>query len=177
MSDKSYKNVALYPHSAAHAREHGELDAYRASYKANIACKEAIEKAINENYHNNRLDSNAASPQLGEKFAEDRIAYVLAATVRHKDWDGRISPDNKAWAKTIPVCEDVDAWQQDRSVYFVVDQAHPGLVDLFVSHFRKEQEHSKTAPEKKPSVLAKLREKAAESEVPTAIPGVKEAER
>lgn len=62
-------------------------------------------------------------------------------------------------------------------MYFVVDQAHPGLVDLFVSHFRKEQEHSKTTPEKKPSVRAKLREKVAESETPTAISGAKEAER
>lgn len=34
----------IYFHSAAYAREHGELDQYRASYKANIACKEATEQ-------------------------------------------------------------------------------------------------------------------------------------
>ena len=37
---------------------------------------------------------------------------------------------------------------------FVVDQAHTGLVDLFVTHFRKELE--KAPMEKKPSVLDKL---------------------
>ena len=38
--------------------------------------------------------------------------------------------------------------------HFVVDQAHTGLVDLFVTHFRKELE--KAPREKKPSVLKKL---------------------
>ena len=158
MSEQDFKQVELYSHSVQYAREHGELDAYRASYRANIACKETITDAIRENYHNNHLDITAASPQVGEKFSEDRISYVLAVTVQHKDWDGRISPENKAWAKTVPVCEDLDAWQQDRSVHFVVDQAHPGLVDLFVTQFRKSMEQEHDSPEKRPSVLAKLKE-------------------
>ena len=33
----------LYIYPASYVREHGELEQYRASYKANIACKEAIE--------------------------------------------------------------------------------------------------------------------------------------
>ena len=40
----------IYFHSATYAHEHGELDQYRASHKANIACKEAIEQAIADNY-------------------------------------------------------------------------------------------------------------------------------
>ena len=40
----------VYPHSAAYAREHGELEQYRASQRANIACKDAIEAAISEPY-------------------------------------------------------------------------------------------------------------------------------
>jgi len=28
---------------------------YRASHEANIACKEAVEEAIRDNYHDNRL--------------------------------------------------------------------------------------------------------------------------
>ena len=36
----------VYFHSGAYAQEHGELDQYRASRKANMACKEAIEQAI-----------------------------------------------------------------------------------------------------------------------------------
>lgn len=45
----------LYIYPASYAREHGELEQYRASYKANIACKEAIEQAIADHYRDNRL--------------------------------------------------------------------------------------------------------------------------
>lgn len=40
----------IYFHSATYAYEHGELDQYHASHKANIACREAIEQAITDNY-------------------------------------------------------------------------------------------------------------------------------
>lgn len=155
------ENTPVYKHTAAYAREHDELPLYRESKKANIACKEAIEAAIRDNYHNNCLDSESTFAQVGEKFSMGRIAYVLASTVQEKDWDERISPANKAWAKTIPVCPDVDAWGQDRNCYFVVDQAHPGLIDLFVTHIRDELSQRREAPEKKPSVLGRLQKMAA----------------
>lgn len=159
------ENTPVYKHTAAYAREHDELPLYRESKKANIACKEAIEAAIRDNYHHNTLDYHSASRQLGEKFGMERITYVLANTVQEKDWDERISPANKAWAKTIPVYPDMDAWGQNRNCYFVVDQAHPGLVDLFVTHIRKELAQVRKPSEKKPSVLSKL-QKQTELAVP-----------
>ena len=36
------RELPLYRHDAAYAREQGELDLYRSSRRANIACKEAI---------------------------------------------------------------------------------------------------------------------------------------
>ena len=125
----------LYIYPASYVREHGELEQYRASYKANIACKEAIEQAIADHYRDNRLGTEAVH-QVLEQFGYDRMFYVLAGTVRQKDWDGRISRDNKAWAKTIPVYENPDGFGQDRNVYFVVDRSHPGLVDLFLTQAR-----------------------------------------
>ena len=92
----------IYPYSAAYAREHGELDAYRASHKENVACKQAIEAAIREHYRDNNLGREAAQ-QVIEKFGLERVQYVLANTVRQMDWDGRISNDNKAWANNISV--------------------------------------------------------------------------
>lgn len=145
------RDILVYKKNAEYAREHDELPLFRASNQANIACKKALEKAINGNYSNNRLDVKAAFTEVAEQFGVERMKYVLAATIIHKDWDGRISRDNKAWAKTIPVVTDKDAWGDDRSVYFVVDQAHPSLVDLFTSYARKE-----FALEKKASVLDKL---------------------
>ncbi len=154
MEKKFAKDMPVYRHDAAYAREHDELPQYRNSYQANIACKEAIEKAIGDNYRDNRLNSQAVMDAVGTEFSMDRISYVLANTVQFKDWDGRISHANKDWAKTMPIVPNADAWGGDRNCYFVVDQAHTGLVDLFATHFRKELE--KAPKDKKPSVLDKL---------------------
>lgn len=102
------RETPLYPYPAGHAREHGELEQYCTSRKANIACKGAIEAAISEHYRDNRLGKEAALEVI-DAFGMDRTLHVLAATVRHMDWDGRISRSNKEWAKTVPVFADMDA--------------------------------------------------------------------
>ena len=135
---KRLKELPVYPYPAGHAREHGELNEYRASLHANVSCKEAIEAAIREHYRDNRLDAGAAVGQVAEQFGQERMLYVLAATVRHFDYDGRISQDNKRWANTIPVYENKDGMDSDRSVQFVVS-SHPGLTDLFLTQARREQ--------------------------------------
>lgn len=99
---KKLRELPVYPYPADHARENGELDVYRASFRANVSCKDAIEAAIRDNYRDNRLDT-AAVGQVAEQFGQERMLYVLAATVRHFDYDGRLSRDNKRWANTIPV--------------------------------------------------------------------------
>ena len=130
------RELPVYRHSAAYAREHGELDQYRTSQRANIACKEAIEAAISEHYRDNRLDRDAV-PQVIEQFGYTRTLYVLANTVQQKDWDGRFSPANKAWAKTVDIPPTPDGFGSDRNLDFVVD-SHPGLVDLFLSQARQD---------------------------------------
>lgn len=135
---KKLRELPVYPYPADHARENGELDVYRASFRANVSCKEAIEAAIREHYRDNRLDAGAAVGQVSEQFGQERMLYVLAATVRHFDYDGRISRDNKRWANTIPVYENKDGMGGDRSVQFVVS-SHPGLTDLFLTGARREQ--------------------------------------
>lgn len=134
---KRLKELPVYPYPADHAREQGELDVYRASFRANVSCKDAIEAAIREHYRDNRLDTVAVG-QVAEQFGQERMLYVLAATVRHFDYDGRISRDNKRWANTIPVYENKDGMDSDRSVQFVVC-SHPGLTDLFLTQARHEQ--------------------------------------
>ena len=47
----------LYKQTFAYAQEHGETAKYNASLQANIACKEAIEAAIRDNYHDYCLDA------------------------------------------------------------------------------------------------------------------------
>ena len=150
---RALRETPVYPFPASYAQEHGELEQYRASNRANAACKEAIEAAIREHYDGNSLDSQAAELVV-EAFGLDRTLYVLANTVQQKDWDGRISSGNKAWAKTIPIHKNPDAWGADRNASFVVN-SHPGLTDLFLSTVRQEycQKQEKSA---KSSVREKL---------------------
>lgn len=132
------RETPVYPYPGSYASENGELEQYRASHKANIDCKEAIEAAIGAHYHDNLLDKKAALEVI-DAFGMDRTLYVLAATVRHMDWDGRISRSNKDWARTIPVYENKDHWGNDRNTAFVVSGSHPGLTDIFLNQVRREQ--------------------------------------
>ena len=151
---RTLREMPVYPYPASYAQEHGELEQYRASNRANIACKEAIEAAIREHYHDNQLDSQAAA-QVVKAFGLDRTMYILAITVQQKDWDARFSPGNKAWAKTIPIQKNPDAWGTDRNCQFVVN-SHSGLTDLFLSTVRQEYCREKQVQKVKPSVLEKL---------------------
>ena len=150
---RTLRETPVYPYPASYAQENGELEQYRASSRANIACKEAIESAIREHYDGNSLDSQAAELVV-EAFGLDRTLYVLANTVQQKDWDARFCPGNKEWAKTIPIHPNPDAWGTDRNASFVVN-SHPGLTNLFLSTVRREycQQQEKSA---KPSVREKL---------------------
>ncbi len=166
MTSEELRNARIYPYPAEYARDNGELDKYRLSRKVNIACKEAIEQAIGDHYADNRLDSAAAVQQVVDVFGYDRTMYVLAVTVQHKNWDGRISDSNKQWAASVPVFEDKTDGSADQNVFLVVDKAHPGLTDLFVREARKAQarekklqkpETAKAAPAEKPSILERLK--------------------
>ena len=130
------RELPVYRHPAAYAREHGELDQYRASRRANIACKEAIEATISEHYRDNRLDKDAV-PQVIEQFGYTRTLYVLANTVQQKTWDERFSPANKTWARTVDIPPNPDGFGGERNLDFVVD-SHSGLVDLFLSQARQD---------------------------------------
>ena len=147
------RETPVYPYPASHAQEHGELEQYRASNRTNIACKEAIESAIREHYHDNQLDSQEAA-QVVKTFGLDRTLYVLAVTVQQKDWDARFSPGNQEWAKTIPIQKNPDAWGADRNSQFVVN-SHSELTNLFLSTVRQEY-CQKQEKAHKPSVRAKL---------------------
>lgn len=124
---------------------------YNLSYQANSACKEAIEQTISAHYAENRLDTEAAVKDVLEKFGTERVQFILANTIQRKNYDGRISQDNKAWAKTIPTLEDSGASRH--CAYLVVDQVNPGLTDLFTRQFRKVAQE-----QQKSSVLQKLKQ-------------------
>ena len=75
------RTTPVYPHSAAYAREHGELEQYRASNNANLQCKESIEAAVREHFDGMYLSHDAAKGVI-EIYGMERVAMVLANTVQ-----------------------------------------------------------------------------------------------
>ena len=128
------KQIPVYRQTGMYAREHGELEQFRQSNVANIACRAAIEKAIAENFDGMRLRADAAEPVLSE-FGSERVLFVLANTVQHKDWDGRFSRENKAWAAAFSIEPDV-IMGMDRRVQFIVN-SHPAVLDGFIRSARE----------------------------------------
>ena len=70
----------LYPYSAAEARKRNELSLWRESYKANIACRNAIEDAIRQNFDGMNLQTDCLKAVLDE-YGYKRTAGVLANTL------------------------------------------------------------------------------------------------
>ena len=123
-------NTYPYPYSAAEARKRNELSLWRESYKANIACRDAIEEDIRQNFDGMNLQTDCLKAVL-EEYGYKRTAWVLANTLHELKWDGRFSYANKHWAEKIYIPTDLN-----HNSDFVV-RSHPAVLDGFVSFYRK----------------------------------------
>lgn len=134
----SLSDLPVYRENFDYARECREVETYRISLQANIACKEAIEQAISQSYDGRRLAEGTAAKVM-KQFGAERVLYVLANTIQQKEWDGRFTYPNKEWAKTVSIPPNMDSFGMDRN-YAIAVSSHPGLIDLFVTQARKEME-------------------------------------
>lgn len=163
---KAHREAAIratpfYQHSYAYAREHGELEAYRASRKANIACKDAIEAEIRDKNVEGYLRADAKG--LLAAFSPERVSCVLAATLREKTYDERFSGHNQAWAATILMIDPPDR----RDSYLI--NSHSTLLDTFVDMVREELDvmrKQQSKVEKRPSIKKQLTEKPVSGDKP-----------
>ena len=133
LTKKLYK-APLYKESYEYAYQHGEGDQHIASNRANIACKEAIEKAVNSHYRDNSFNAEAVVRDVVKRFGYERMLYVLANTVQAQGGDGRVSQSNKKWAQSIPVVFEGGK----RDVSYLITRTHSGLLDMFVTQARHE---------------------------------------
>ena len=102
-----------------------------------MECKEYLEKEIEENYANFRLDTAAVLDAVEKKFGEENVRYILANTVQKKGaYDKRLQARNVEWAKAISITSSAAPEGVDRSPYFVIDSVNTGLVDLVVTAFQ-----------------------------------------
>lgn len=120
----------LYPYSAKEARERNELSLWRESHRANIACRDAIEDTIRQNFDGMYLNEDCLAPVL-TVYGYKRTAWVLANTLHELKWDGRFSPANKQWAERRYIPQD------ERHNAEITVRSHPAVLDGFVSLYRK----------------------------------------
>ena len=104
-----------------------------------VECKDAIEKAIAEKFDGYTLPGHAAEGVI-RQYGKERVEIVLANTIMHLSHDGRFSPDNKEWAKSIVPSVD---WQTRD--YLVT--SHPAVLDGFTNQTRRYIERDRE-PEK-----------------------------
>lgn len=70
-------NIPVYKQSAEYAIEHDELPTYRESFRVNMACRDALEAAIYESYHDYCLDTGKAAAQVAAQFGMERVRMCL----------------------------------------------------------------------------------------------------
>ena len=119
----------IYPHSAAIARQNGELDQFRESNSINRDCVKAIDAAIRDNnYKLYHYDLQVAAKSVIDEYGAERVQTMLAHAVREMDWDGRFSDNNKEWAKNF----EIPKFEQSG----FVAQTHPAILDGFIKQVR-----------------------------------------
>ena len=121
----------MYPYTAKEARERGELEQWRANYRANCACAGAIELAIREDFDGMHLKEDCAKRVI-DHYGYKRTAFVLANTLQEHSYDGRYHPTNKQWSQSIYIPPD-----GDHRYAFMVG-SHPAVLDGFVTQYRAE---------------------------------------
>ena len=99
--------------------------------KINIRCKEEIERFIRRSFDGMHLRTENFADDVLKLFGAERVCYVLAATVKVSETDGRYSVSNKEWAKTIKT-ENTEEEMKTISV-----GSHPAIVDGLISYLRK----------------------------------------
>ena len=129
---------SVYKGTLEQAVEERNADAYLDSRKLNIDCKNAIEKAISENYDGTSLNPNIANATLNivQTYGEQRVSFVLANTLHQLSKDGRFSERNKQWGKTIKIPENIRQGVDLNRDYII--NSHPAVLNVFIDLIRKE---------------------------------------
>ena len=72
--------------------------------------------------------------EVVQQFGYERMFYVLANTVQAMEHESRMTQNNKAWARTVPVVFE----NGRRDMSYLITRSHPGLLDIFVRDARHE---------------------------------------
>ena len=122
--------VPLYPYNAKTARERGELDKWRESFRENCACAGGIDVLIRENFDGMHMKDGTVE-KIVELYGRKRVEHVLANTVQARHGDGRFRPSNREWANSHYIPPD-----EMHNCCFAA-RSHSAILDGFISNYRK----------------------------------------
>lgn len=149
------------------SKEKDQLAEWRASFRENGSCAKALDKAMSDNFTDNRMDTKKVLDTVVAEFGFERTAHVLAAQVFNHDWDGRYHSDVKDWAKEQMKDFSADFIEESRDYYL---NSHPILIDGIAKTAMTEQvkeiSQDKSDHDVKPPKPEKEPEKANEPEKP-----------
>ena len=120
----------LYRYPLRQAAANDEVKAWRESHRENIRCRDAMDISIRHHFDGMHLYDCAE--ELCDEFGADRVAWVLASTIQHADWDGRYRPNNREWAAKYAIPTD----PEDKTSDFCLT-THPEIVNGFVNQYRQ----------------------------------------
>ena len=103
--------IPLYPYGAKEARERGEIEKWRESFRENCACAGGIDILIRENFDGMHLKDGTVE-KIVELYGYKRVEHVLANTVQERRGDGMHN-------------------------YCFAARSHSAILDGFISHYRK----------------------------------------
>lgn len=127
--------MPVYLKTSHYALEHNEFGQYQASHNLSEECRNAIDKAISENYDGMHLRSGFEM-KLIDEYGEERVRYIFATTLRENLGDGRYSPENKGWAENIPISESPE---ERRNCCL---NSHPAVIDGVVRRIRRNEHYN-----------------------------------
>ena len=132
--------MPVYLKTLQYALEHGEFEQYQASRRLTEECRNAIDKAISENYDGMHLQTGFEMSLIDE-YGEERVKYIFATNLCENLGDGRYSPENKGWTESIPVSESPE---ERRNCCL---NSHPAVIDGVVRLIRRYEQLNKNVEE------------------------------
>ena len=137
LTPKGKEAYAQYKKEQAEEAMHREQE--KLEHGIRVECRDAIEQAIADKFDGYTLPGDTAEGVI-RQYGKERVEIVLANTIMHLSHDGRFSPDNKEWAKSLMPSAD---WQTRD--YIVT--SHPAVLDGFTNQTRRYIERDRE-PEK-----------------------------
>ena len=124
---------------AEYKEEQAQKELERAQAKierdTKASCKDAIDRAIAENFDGHRLPKGTAAEVIKE-YGIERVSYVLENSVMHRRQEERFFDDNREWAKSIEPYAMYES--QD-----IVAVSHPAVLNGFINQTRRYIEREK----------------------------------